>query len=112
MKKTGLAGIVAVLAVACDNAGMAGAWVQPIPGQEERVQGIVLNEDGTASSINMSTLRYESWKQDGDRLILSGKSVGNGQTISFSDTVTVYRLDADTLVVGSPNFKQVYSRMK
>lgn len=110
--KIGLLSIVVVLAVSCSQAEMAGAWVQPIPGQEGKVQGMVLNEDGTASSVNMATLQYESWKKEGDKLVLSGKSIGNGQTISFTDTLAIYELGQDTLVIGSSNFKQVYSRMK
>ena len=50
-----------------------------------------LNADGTASSVNMYTLVLESWKREGDKLILTGKSVGNGINIAFTDTLTIDR---------------------
>ena len=59
---------------ACNGASIEGAWVEPVPGMENMQQGFVLEPDGTASSINMATLQYESWKKEGDVLILAGKS--------------------------------------
>ncbi|MGN1256279.1 MAG: lipocalin family protein, partial [Bacteroidaceae bacterium] len=38
-----------------------GTWLQPIPGMPEQVQGITLNEDGKAESVNMATLKYKTW---------------------------------------------------
>lgn len=46
-------------------------------------QGFVLEADGKASSVNMATLVYGSWKLEGRRLILSGRSLGNRQTIGL-----------------------------
>lgn len=103
---------LSVLATSCNNIDLAGSWVQPIPGQENQVQGIILNENGSASSINMATLQYDTWKKEGDKLILTGKSIGNHQTIPFADTLTIFVLKADTLVVGTSEWKQIYSRMK
>ena len=48
-----------------------------------------LEADGGASSVNMATLTTERWKREGDRLILEGKSIGNGQTIEYRDEWTV-----------------------
>lgn len=83
---------MAIVMAACNGSDIAGEWVEPIPGMEDQMQGISLNADGTASSINMATLQYETWKREGDNLILSGKSIGNGQTISFSDTLLIKNL--------------------
>ncbi len=83
---------MAIVMAACNGSDIAGEWVEPIPGMEDQIQGISLNADGTASSINMATLQYETWKREGDNLILSGKSIGNGQTISFSDTLLIKNL--------------------
>ena len=47
--------------------------VEPVPGLEGQVQGIKMEEGGVASSVNMATLVYESWKQEGTKLILTGK---------------------------------------
>lgn len=83
---------MAIVMAACNGSDIAGEWVEPIPGMDDQIQGISLNADGTASSINMATLQYETWKREGDNLILSGKSIGNGQTISFSDTLLIKNL--------------------
>ena len=34
---------------------------------EDQVQGIKLEEGGIASSVNMATLVYKNWKQEGDQ---------------------------------------------
>lgn len=75
------------------------------------VQGVTLKADGSASSIGMKTLLYERWQQIGDTLILSGKSVGNGQTLAFDDTLDIVKLTEDTLVVGKyGNYQRMYYR--
>lgn len=90
---------------------ITGVWVQPIPGMDG-VQGMELKGDGSASSVNMSTLLYRTWMLRGDKLILTGESVGNGQTIDFTDTLSVERFSADTLVLEHRGMPQVYSRQK
>lgn len=82
-----------------DAASVEGRWVQPIPGMEQEEQGFVLEKGGAASSINMHTLLYEHWELAGERLILQGKSLGNGQTIAFSDTLLLKSVGADSLVL-------------
>ena len=57
------------------------------------MQGFRLEADGGASSVNMATLTTERWKREGDRLILEGKSIGNGQTIEYRDEWTVLEAD-------------------
>ena len=89
---------LAGLLVSCgDLPQMEGTWVEPVPGMENSVQGFKLEEGGKASSVNMATLQYESWKQEGDKLVLSGKSIGNGVTIPFSDTLEIAGLTQDSL---------------
>ena len=66
---------------------------------EEQTQGFTLNEDGTAVSINMATLQYQEWSASGDTLVLTGKSIGNGQTIDMADTLLIVSVSADSLVV-------------
>ena len=60
----------------------------------------------------MATLAYDTWTIEGNCLILGGKSIGNGQTIDFSDTLVVVRLSADTMVLrmGAMDFE--YTREK
>ena len=78
---------------------LEGSWVEPVPGMEEQTQGFTLNEDGTAVSINMATLQYQEWSASGDTLVLTGKSIGNGQTIDMADTLLIVSVSADSLVV-------------
>lgn len=54
---------------------------------------------GKASSINMATLQYEKWEKKGNMLILSGKSIGNHETISFTDTLTIEELTENKLTL-------------
>ena len=84
----------ATLLTACTTTPdpVAGTWVEPIPGMPGKVQGFSLEEDGSASSVNMATLTTERWTREGDRLILEGKSIGNGQTIEYRDEWTVLEI--------------------
>ena len=81
-----------VALTACNNASIEGSWVETVPGMPGMQQGFVLDGDGSASSINMATLKYEAWKKVGNRLLLSGTSIGNHQNISFTDTLTIEKL--------------------
>ena len=50
----------------------------------------------------MATLKYESWKvwEGKQKLILTGKSIGNGQTIEFSDTLDILTTSPEHLTLG------------
>lgn len=78
---------------------LTGCWIEVLPKDMPYVQGMCLNDDGTAESVGMATLKYSRWKTDGKCLILDGESIGNGQTISFSDTLRIVDLRNDTLTV-------------
>lgn len=77
---------------------LLGLWIEPIPGMAG-VQGIALEEDGKARSINMATLVYDGWECSGDRLVLSGESIGNGTQGRFSDTLIIEKVTADSLIL-------------
>ncbi len=83
-----------------DMKDFAGNWIEVMPANTQYLQGVTLNTDGTASSIGMATLKYESWSLSGDRLVLNGKSIGNGQTLDFSDTLDVVNLTTDSMTLG------------
>ena len=109
MKKKMLAATLLMgLLAACggNSASIVGSWVEPVPGMEGQVQGIKMEEGGVASSVNMATLVYESWKQEGTKLILTGKSIGNGQTIDIK------RLTADSLVLDNQGMEIRYAKQK
>lgn len=73
-------------------------WVEPVPGMNN-VQGVALKEGGEAHSINMATLLYEHWECNGSKLLLTGKSIGNHQTIAFTDTLKIEKVSADSLIL-------------
>ncbi len=79
---------------------LIGNWIEVMPVNLQFVQGVTLNADRTAASIGMATLKYESWDLTENKLILNGKSIGNGQTIDFSDTLDIVTLTPDSLKVG------------
>ncbi len=95
---------------ACGNSSITGTWVEPVPGMEGQMQGFELKENGVAASVNMATLQYSGWEKKGNRLILSGKSIGNGQTISFSDTLLIEKLSEDSLLLKDRNLIHAYKR--
>jgi len=68
----------------------------PDPVKEGEVMGVELRVGGKAQSINMATLRYTSWELQGEagKILLKGQSIGNGQTIDFTETATIAK-DAD-----------------
>ena len=78
---------------------IAGTWVEPNPINLGEVQGFTLNQDGTASSVNMASLLFKSWEFDSQTLILTSESIGNRQTLIGGDTLKVVKLDADSLVL-------------
>ena len=92
-----------------DAKELTGIWVQQVPGMAI-VQGMELNEDGTARSVNTATLQYDSWKLDGENLILNGKSIGNGVTSGFSDTLGIVKVTADSLVLMKGNLRLGYRK--
>jgi hypothetical protein len=110
MPKLNLLSALLFLSVGCVSDKIEGSWVQPVPGQPDKIQGFNLLPDGQASSINMSTLVYERWKREGQSLILTGISHGNRQSIYFSDTLIIRKLTNDSLILDKDNLKLIYRR--
>lgn len=73
-------------------------------------QGFKLEEKGKASSVNMSTLVYEKWKQKDSLLILEGKSIGNEVTVDVSDTLNIKKITTDSLIVQRKSSLVKYSK--
>ena len=76
-----------------------GTWVEPNPINAQEVQGFTLNQDGTAQSVNMATLDINGWSLDGMYLQLNYKSIGNKMTFDGIDTLSIDKIDADSLVL-------------
>lgn len=92
------------------NTSILGEWVEPVPGMESMKQGFKLEAGGKATSINMATLQYKTWKQQDGSLLLSGESIGNGQTISFTDTLGIRKQTNDSLILKARYTERVYTR--
>jgi len=86
---------------------LVGSWVQPIPGLKNEVQGFSLKADGSASSINMASLLYSSWKVEGNKLMLMGKSLGNGVTTEDKEVYEYSFCDTNHLCLQHPNADEV-----
>ena len=80
MKKF-LSVLFALFLVACGRSDISGTWIQPVPNMPHMVQGFTLGANGVATSVNMATLQYDTWRTDGDSLIMTWRSIRNGQTI-------------------------------
>ncbi|RHU27181.1 hypothetical protein DXD68_11135 [Parabacteroides sp. TM07-1AC] len=123
MKKTITCGLllpIATLAlIACSGNNnltnqLKGSWVAPINGMPEQMEGFELKDDGLASSINMATLVYEKWEtiklDNTDVLVLQGKSIGNGQTLSFSDTLKIDKISENSLTLTQDSYTRTYTK--
>lgn len=86
---------------------LVGSWLEEKNESRNYVQGFKLNSDGTASSIGTATLQYEKWTIDGNKLVLSGKSIGNGQTINFSDDLQIIEINSHIMKTKRSNGYQV-----
>lgn len=98
--------VLAAIIAACgggakEPATVVGSWVMPINGQPGQMQGIRLEPNGEASSINMHTLVYKEWEKQGDYLYLTVKSIGNGIEIEGVDTLKIDKLTNDSLTLSS-----------
>ena len=101
-----------VTLTSCNNMKIEGSWVESIPEMTNIHQGFTLESTGKASSIHMATLQYETWKRQNDLLILSGKSIGNRQTIIFSDTLKIEKLSQDSLILKKGELILKYTKLK
>jgi hypothetical protein len=90
-----------------------GSWVQPNPINDKEVQGFALEENGSASSINMATLVYKKWWTDSShKLVLVAESIGNG--ISFLDTssYSVVIVNDSALTIKQGDYEDTYVKQE
>ena len=99
MKKLLLVCFGLVLSACGESANIEGKWVEPVPNMPGVKQGFSLEQGGVAESINMATLQYNAWRVDGNKLILSGESIGNHQVIEFTEEYEIVSVDDNTLVL-------------
>lgn len=103
---------LAVCGCASTEKQLIGTWVEPIPSIPGQMQGVSLQQGGVASSVNMATLQYERWNTANGQLVLEGKSIGNGQTIPFTETLKIEKLDEGELILSSDGNTRQYTRQK
>ena len=99
-----------IILTACNNTNIKGSWVELVPGMPDIKQGFTLRANGNASSIKMKSLLYEKWEHKNNLLILSGKSIGNHQTLSFTDTLTIEKLTQDSLILKKGKLILIYAK--
>lgn len=103
----------ALLAASCSmqptTNNLTGFWTQPIPGQSDQLQGMELMPGGKARSINMHTLLYKSWQLDGNRLTLTGRSIGNKTSSTFTTTATIDSISKKSLILNIDGRKETYT---
>lgn len=91
---------------------LIGEWLKPIEGQPDKTDGVKLNKDGSASSVNSATLIYNSWESGNGTLTLIGISVGNGVNIPFASTYQIEKLTSDEMVLKLGESVFTYKRAK
>lgn len=65
-----------------------GTWMLHDEEHPEQSMGIEIRVEGEAVSINSASLLYTGWEllDEVDRILLKGRSVGNGESFDFSQT--------------------------
>lgn len=92
-------------------ADVVARWVEPVPGQEDAVQGFDLHADGTARAVNMATLVYTHWRLKDAALVLEGRSIGNGTTSDVTEVLPIVTVGAHEMtVIGANDRRRTYHR--
>lgn len=82
-----------------------GRWIEPTGGSEE--QGFVLNQDGSATSINMGFVEFTKWERNGDLLILNGRNKGSYKR-EFVDTMRIEKLTKTEMTLSQAGYSVTY----
>ncbi|WP_341842161.1 lipocalin family protein [Chitinophaga caseinilytica] len=82
---------VALDSVHIDSSLVPGRWVQPAEGVDTLLLGFQLKKGGKASSIQLESLKYQSWSLHKDTLLLHGLA-------GYSKADTTF-LQTDTLLI-------------
>lgn len=106
MKKIlGITFVLMTLGLMSCSPSPVGRWIEPTGGTEE--QGFVLNQDGSATSINMGFLEFTKWEKKGDLLILSGRNLGSVKR-EFVDTMKIEKLTKTELSLSQAGYSVTY----
>lgn len=91
---------------------VTGEWSKPVEGQPGVTDGMILNENGSVTTINMATLTYKKWTRNGDALTLTGLSEGNGSRSDFSLTFKIKELTPERMVLQLDGEEFIYTKVK
>lgn len=96
-----------------NNDKFIGNWIEENALNNNFIQGISLSPQNKAQSINMATLQYETWEIKDNILTITGKSIGNGQTIEFKDNFTIKEITPTYMVLNkNTNYEIKYLKIK
>ena len=93
-----------------DHLMLYGKWVQPNPINDKEVQGFTLNQDGSASSINMETLKYKCWNFSNGKLLLVAESIGNSSSSIDTTTYEVETISNTKLTLKLNEYREEYKK--
>ncbi len=92
---------------------LLGTWVIPKPAKLGQVEGFDLKRDSVVTTVNTPILEYKKWWRNGDQLIFTIQSAGDLPAIEVNDTLIVYSVNNDSLVIapiGNRNVKMIYRK--
>ncbi|MDP8268494.1 MAG: lipocalin family protein [Candidatus Tenebribacter davisii] len=69
-----------------------------------------LFSDGSARSDNMKTLLYQKWSAKDNKLTLTIKSIGNGNSSVSEEIFDIYKLDKECLILKQDHIIFEYSK--
>ena len=89
-----------------------GRWTVPDPIAPAKVMGVELQTEGRALPIYMATLIYTGWEEQGEagKILLKGQSIGNGQTIGFTETGVISKDAAGRYTLSIEGTGTVYTK--
>ncbi len=87
---------------------LIGSWLD----QSKSKLHFSLFQDGTARSDNMATLLYQKWRLDGTKLVLTAKSVGNGNSSTDEETYEIKTLTEDKMILQNGDFLYKFVKKK
>lgn len=77
---------------------IVGRWIVQDSDPEE---GFELSTDDSATAIGQAAIEYQTWALSGNTLTLTGQSIGEDQTVAFTEVLTIKEIDAQHLVLVS-----------
>lgn len=98
----------AVEETSLNTEALLGSWIN-----DDFKMGFELKSGGRAASVNMETLDYNSWKLDGDKLILNSTSKGVSNPVTADEIFIIREFTPDKIIVSpsqNPETKWIYNR--